>query len=111
MRFIHFRIATQRSQSMAFSGAGGDVPVVDHERRPHMTRNRNALVLGATGGIGGEVAWKLKARGWTVRALHRDPTRVTAGGRDQTGFTWLQGDAMRPEDVVAAAEGVSLIVH
>lgn len=76
-----------------------------------MIRNRNALVLGATGGIGGEVARKLKARGWTVRALHRDPTRVTAGGRDQTGFTWLQGDAMRPEDVVAAAEGVSLIVH
>ncbi len=76
-----------------------------------MTRNRNALVLGATGGIGGEVARRLKARGWTVRALHRDAARVEAGNRGQSGFTWLQGDVMRPQDVVAAAGGVSLIVH
>jgi nucleoside-diphosphate-sugar epimerase len=76
-----------------------------------MNQNRNALVLGVTGGIGGEVARRLKARGWTVRALHRDAARVAAGNRGQTGFTWLQGDVMRPEDVVAAARGVSLIVH
>ncbi|PTL75466.1 SDR family oxidoreductase [Vitiosangium sp. GDMCC 1.1324] len=76
-----------------------------------MNQNRNALVLGATGGIGGEVARRLKARGWTVRALHRDAARVEAGNRKQNGFTWLQGDALRAEDVVAAARGVSLIVH
>lgn len=76
-----------------------------------MNQNRNALVLGATGGIGGEVARRLKARGWTVRALHRDAARVAAGNRDPSGFTWVQGDAMRAEDVVAAARGVSLIVH
>lgn len=76
-----------------------------------MNQNRNALVLGATGGIGGEVARRLKARGWTVRALHRDAARVTDGHHAQTGFTWLQGDALRREDVVAAARGVSLIVH
>ncbi len=73
-----------------------------------MTQNRNALVLGATGGIGGEVARRLRARGWNVRTLHRDATRMAAG---QPGFTWLQGDAMRREDVVSAARGVSLIVH
>ncbi|MCI0572762.1 MAG: NAD(P)H-binding protein, partial [Myxococcaceae bacterium] len=73
-----------------------------------MTQNRNALVLGATGGIGGEVARRLKARGWNIRTLHRDATRMAAG---QPGFTWLQGDAMRREDVVTAARGVSLIVH
>lgn len=76
-----------------------------------MTRNRNALVLGATGGIGGEAARRLKARGWTVRTLHRDAARVAAGNRGPSGFTWLHGDVMRPEDVVAAAGGVSLIVH
>ncbi|MGL6091332.1 MAG: NmrA family NAD(P)-binding protein, partial [Pseudomonas paracarnis] len=30
------------------------------------------LVLGATGGIGGEVARQLSAAGWEVRALTRD---------------------------------------
>jgi NAD(P)-dependent dehydrogenase (short-subunit alcohol dehydrogenase family) len=31
-----------------------------------MTSNRTALVLGATGGVGGEVARRLIAGGWTV---------------------------------------------
>ena len=34
---------------------------------------RTALVIGATGGIGGEVAHALIARGWSVRGLNRDP--------------------------------------
>ena len=34
--------------------------------------NMTALVLGATGGIGGAVARKLLARGWRLRALNRD---------------------------------------
>jgi nucleoside-diphosphate-sugar epimerase len=78
-----------------------------------MTQERIALVLGATGGIGGEVARLLRGRGWSVRALHRDATRMAS--RAQAGQSsvqsWVQGDAMRREDVVAAARGVSLIVH
>lgn len=66
-----------------------------------------ALVLGATGGIGGEVARRLKASGWTVIALNRN----AAGRSDPDGFTWVQGDAMNRDDVMAAAKGVSLIVH
>ncbi|HEV7320979.1 MAG TPA: SDR family NAD(P)-dependent oxidoreductase [Ensifer sp.] len=67
-----------------------------------------ALVLGATGGIGGAVARGLIARGWTVRALNRN-----AGKAAQTApaFGWRQGDAMNPSDVLAAADGVGLIVH
>ena len=65
------------------------------------------LVLGATGGVGGEVARRLGGRGWTVRTLHRDPS--TAGFRD--GITWMPGDAMVASDVSRAAEGASLIVH
>jgi len=77
-----------------------------------MTQDRIALVLGATGGIGGEVARRLRDRGWTVRALHRDAAaRAGAKAGDADGFTWIQGDAMRGEDVVAAARGASLIVH
>lgn len=34
---------------------------------------RLALVLGASGGIGGEVARQLRDAGWQVRALKRGP--------------------------------------
>ncbi len=57
---------------------------------------RMALVLGATGGIGGEMASRLLAAGWAVRALHRNP--ATTNGR-QAGIEWLKGDAMRPDYV------------
>jgi nucleoside-diphosphate-sugar epimerase len=69
---------------------------------------RSALVLGATGGIGGEVARQLAARGWKVRALHRDPVALTI--RDDR-FEWIKGDAMNRQDVIAAADGAQLIVH
>ena len=61
-----------------------------------------ALVLGATGSIGGEVARQLAARGWKVRALHRNA--ATLQERDDR-FEWLKGDAMIREDVIAAADG------
>lgn len=70
--------------------------------------NNSALVIGATGGIGGEVARVLKARAWAVRALHRDADRVRAR---EPGLDWVQGDAMDAASVCRAAEGVSVIVH
>lgn len=73
-----------------------------------MTQDRVALVLGATGGIGGEVARKLFARGWQVRALHRNPDALAE--RDER-FEWLRGDAMVRDDVTRAADGAQLIVH
>jgi len=72
-----------------------------------MNASKTALVLGATGGIGGEVAAALLKRGWQVRALTRDLSKV----KPQTGIQWLAGDAMNQRDVVEAARGVSLIVH
>lgn len=70
-------------------------------------KNRTALVLGATGGVGGEVATRLLESGWRVRALHRNPD----GLRGDERISWIRGDAMSASDVAAAAEGASLIVH
>jgi nucleoside-diphosphate-sugar epimerase len=67
-----------------------------------------ALILGITGSLGAELARKLQARGWQIRALHRDPDSV----RDRhPKVEWQRGDAMQRADVIAAAQGVSLIVH
>jgi nucleoside-diphosphate-sugar epimerase len=75
-----------------------------------VTANQTALILGATGGIGGAVARLLLARGWNVRALHRNPGNLSAS-HSASGVTWRQGDAMSPGDVADAASGVSVIVH
>ncbi|WP_157216673.1 NAD-dependent epimerase/dehydratase family protein [Flavisphingomonas formosensis] len=69
---------------------------------------KKALVIGATGGIGGEVARVLRARGWAVRALHRDPERARASNPD---LEWIKGDAMDRTSVARAAEGIPVIVH
>jgi nucleoside-diphosphate-sugar epimerase len=69
---------------------------------------KQALVLGATGGIGGEVARLLLARGWKVRALHRAPETAARAG---DGLEWVAGDAMKRDDVINAARDVQLIVH
>ncbi|MFE1601840.1 NAD-dependent epimerase/dehydratase family protein [Methylobacterium sp. ID0610] len=73
-----------------------------------MGGTRTALVLGATGGIGGAVARRLQAEGWTVRALHRDPAAVR---REGDGLAWMRGDARDEAAVTQAARGVGLIVH
>ena len=75
-----------------------------------MTQDRIALVVGATGGVGGAVARVLVGRGWRVRGLHRDPAAaVTKAGGE--GIEWVKGDAMNPGEVIAAAQGASIIVH
>ncbi|WP_010219522.1 NAD(P)H-binding protein [Sphingomonas sp. PAMC 26621] len=75
-----------------------------------MTTQHTALVLGATGGVGGEVARRLVARGWLVRALNRNPLTVSDADA-ASGILWMKGDAMSAADVLAAAEGASVIVH
>lgn len=69
-----------------------------------------ALVLGATGGIGGEVADALVRHGWTVRGMARDPGEARQRAR-AGAIEWVAGDAMVAADVARAARGVSVIVH
>lgn len=63
-----------------------------------------ALVLGATGGIGGETARALIAQGWAVRGLTRT-------ARTGDGIAWITGDAMDRDAVMTAAKGADAIVH
>ncbi|RZS83036.1 nucleoside-diphosphate-sugar epimerase [Phyllobacterium myrsinacearum] len=72
------------------------------------TEQKMALVLGATGGIGGAVARNLLKRGWHIKALTRD---LAKAAKVQGDFEWIAGDALNPRDVSRAAEGVCLIVH
>jgi len=69
---------------------------------------RIALVLGATGGVGGAVAEKLLANGYTVRAMHRN---AAANAIKTPKYDWVSGDAMNRDEVMRAASGVDLIVH
>jgi nucleoside-diphosphate-sugar epimerase len=71
---------------------------------------RLALVIGATGGIGGAIAERLLAGGWRVRALNRNP-ETARQGFSHPDLEWVRGDAMVEADVAAAAEGATLVVH
>lgn len=71
---------------------------------------RSALVIGATGSIGGALARRLLQDGWRVRALHRDP-EAAARRAGMPGLEWVRGDAMEARQVTQAAEGAALIVH
>lgn len=71
-------------------------------------KNRNkVLILGATGGIGGEVARKLVREKWDVHALRRND----APNEKRGNITWTRGDALNAEQVAAAASECSVIVH
>lgn len=55
-----------------------------------MKSSGKVLILGASGGIGGEVARRLVADNWQVRALKRG-----AQIRDpEDGIQWIAGDAL-----------------
>lgn len=65
------------------------------------------LVLGATGGIGGEVARQLHAAGWEVCALTRDVGKARRANAD---FSWIEGDALN-RDGTRRGRGCAVIVH
>lgn len=71
---------------------------------------KTALVIGATGGIGGETAVALLARGWKVKALNRRPEEAARKSIDPR-IEWVAGDAMDPASVLAAARDASVIIH
>jgi len=74
-------------------------------------RQRTALVIGATGGIGGEVAHALISHGWQVRGLNRIPATAQKSAGWVGPVDWIAGDAMIAADVIGAAEGADIIFH
>ncbi|WP_049622066.1 NAD-dependent epimerase/dehydratase family protein [Frateuria defendens] len=72
-----------------------------------MAVERTALVVGAGGGVGGEMVRALSRRGWRVRALARSAKPATV----PDAVDWHRGDVMQAEDVRRAAEGAQVIVH
>jgi nucleoside-diphosphate-sugar epimerase len=76
---------------------------------------RTALVLGATGGVGGAIAARLIRDGWQVRALCRDADVATSRWRHACDAPhFVTGDALDQAAVVRAAtfgDGVAVIVH
>jgi len=73
-----------------------------------MAGNNKVLVLGASGGIGGELARQLCDAGWEVSALKRGALQAA---ERRHGIRWLRGDALNRQDVLDAARGCSVIVH
>ena len=71
-----------------------------------MNGNKNVLVFGATGNIGGAATRELLARGWQVRAVTRDLSGDKASALAKLGAEVVQGDMDERDSVGAAFEGV-----
>jgi nucleoside-diphosphate-sugar epimerase len=76
-----------------------------------MSQTKTALILGATGGIGGELVIALSRHGWRINALNRDPSKARSRNGNGAEINWIPGGAMNPADVIRGAEGALLIVH
>ena len=75
------------------------------------TTQKTALIIGATGSFGGHAAVALIKHGWRIRALARDPKAAAAKTGAHMPIDWVKGDALNPADVIAAAQGVQVIVQ
>jgi nucleoside-diphosphate-sugar epimerase len=69
----------------------------------------SALVTGATGLVGTHLIQRLRADGWTVRALVRDAAR--AGTLSRANVVLATGDTLDPTGFALAARGCDVIFH
>ncbi|MFF9245204.1 NmrA/HSCARG family protein [Streptomyces globisporus] len=67
--------------------------------------SRTVVVLGATGQQGGAVAAALRADGWSVRAVVRNPSGRRARSLAADGVDIVPGDLREPESLGAAFSG------
>jgi len=70
-------------------------------------KTKTVLVVGATGSIGQHVVDVAAEKGYTVRALVRDPAKARHFSR---GVQVTAGDVTRPETLTAAVEGIDAVV-
>lgn len=69
-----------------------------------------ALVLGATGFIGGHIAKAALAEGWLVSGLRRDPA-FTGHLGESAAVHWFSGDLNDAESLRRAMDGVEILFH
>jgi uncharacterized protein YbjT (DUF2867 family) len=103
----HRRVSTRRAALtlvllMACSSDRGKPP----DREPPATAPRTILVAGATGRQGGAAARALLDRGYSVRALTRNPDSEPAKKLAAAGMEVVKGDLGEPASLRAAVEGV-----
>ncbi|MFD7667179.1 NmrA/HSCARG family protein [Streptomyces sp. NPDC059788] len=67
--------------------------------------DKTVVVLGATGQQGGSVAAALRADGWAVRAIVRDPSGHRARSLSALGVETVRGDLGDPDSLRAAFTG------
>lgn len=70
---------------------------------------QRALVTGGTGFIGSNLVAELRARGWEVRCLARDPSRAT--GLQELGAELSVGSLQDAPAVAAAMPGIDIVFH
>lgn len=68
-----------------------------------------ALVTGATGFIGAHVALVLLEKGWKVKALKRNSSRLPSSGLE--GVEWVTGDLRDPAGLMEACRGCDALFH
>ena len=67
------------------------------------------LVTGATGYVGGRLIPMLLARGYPVRCLVRDPSRVE--GRGWENIEVVQGDVLKYQTLLDAMKNISVAYY
>jgi dihydroflavonol-4-reductase len=72
-----------------------------------------ALVIGATGFIGGAIARAAVEHGWQVRGTRRNEHNqgAIADLATQASFTWCYADLNHPDSLVAAMSGCQVVFH
>ena len=68
-----------------------------------------ALVLGATGFIGGHIALAALREGWEVRGLRRTPG--STGHIGHAPVQWFQGDLDQPPSIAEPFQGAEIVFH
>lgn len=67
--------------------------------------NKTVLVFGVTGRQGGAVAKHLRAKGWNVRGLTRDPSKPAAKAIEAAGVELVKGDLNEQDSIQRAMKG------
>jgi dihydroflavonol-4-reductase len=68
-----------------------------------------ALVLGASGFIGGHIASAALEHGWHVRGLRRRP--LATGHLDDAPVDWYEGNLDQPATLSPAFQGADIVLH